>query len=167
MTSVMRPNCLPYVATFSMMSASTSGLAEAVAEAKTRAKETDTFDIFLSHSIRDAELVTGVVLLLKERGFSVYVDWNTDPQLDRSAVSRETAAVLRKRMRQCKALLFVATENASSSKWMPWELGYFVLTKDKYSSGVSDVFVEDFGRQWMPLAKFGKATGTWQSYGQS
>jgi hypothetical protein len=28
-------------------------------------------------------------------------------------------------MNQCKALLYAFSENASNSKWMPWELGYF------------------------------------------
>ncbi|MHB1115165.1 toll/interleukin-1 receptor domain-containing protein [Sideroxydans sp.] len=94
-------------------------------EEKAAAKNTDTFDIFLSHSIRDAEIIAGVKRLLEKQGFKVYVDWVDDPQLDRSAVSKETAMVLRRRMRQSKSLIYVATESASSSKWMPWELGYF------------------------------------------
>ena len=28
-------------------------------------------------------------------------------------------------MNQSSRLLYLATDNASSSKWMPWELGYF------------------------------------------
>ncbi len=27
-------------------------------------------------------------------------------------------------MGQCRALFYAATENATTSKWMPWELGY-------------------------------------------
>jgi hypothetical protein len=83
------------------------------------------FDIFLSHSINDAELVTGVKALLEEQGLKVYVDWAVDPFLDRTKVSKETAALLRERMRQSNSLIYLATESASSSKWMPWELGYF------------------------------------------
>ena len=51
--------------------------------------------------------------------------WVEDAQLDRRAVTKETAAVLRQRMRQSKSLLYLASDNSSSSKWMPWELGYF------------------------------------------
>lgn len=84
-----------------------------------------TYDIFLSHSIRDQALVTGVADRLKRAGFSVYVDWIDDAQLDRTAVTPENAERLRVRMRQCRSLLYLATENASRSKWMPWEVGFF------------------------------------------
>lgn len=85
----------------------------------------DRFDVFLSHSIRDEELVLGIVELLKEMGKKVYVDWIEDRQLSRSSVTPETAKTLRQRMNQSSRLLYLATDNASSSKWMPWELGYF------------------------------------------
>lgn len=83
------------------------------------------FDVFLSHSIRDEELVLGIVEFLKQMGKEVYVDWIEDRQLSRSAVTPETAETLRQRMNQSSRLLYLATDNASSSKWMPWELGYF------------------------------------------
>ncbi len=83
------------------------------------------FDIFLSHSIKDAELVDGARLELEDKGLKVYVDWIVDPQLDRSAVNAETAAALRERMLQCDSLVYVHTENSPQSKWMPWELGFF------------------------------------------
>jgi hypothetical protein len=96
-----------------------------LAEGASSASVAGTFDIFLSHSIQDADLVLGMKLLLDKQGFSVYVDWDTDAHLDRSTVSKETAVLLRTRMRQSKSLLYLATENAGASKWMPWELGYF------------------------------------------
>lgn len=83
------------------------------------------FDVFLSHSIRDAELVLGVANILKKMEQKVYVDWVVDPQLSRDSVTKETAETLRDRMKQSSKLLYLATDNASSSKWMPWELGYF------------------------------------------
>jgi hypothetical protein len=94
-------------------------------EAVTAATNQDRFDIFLSHASSDARLILGVKGLLENQGFTVYVDWIDDAQMDRSKVSRETASILRRRMRQSGSLVFVATEAASSSKWMPWELGYF------------------------------------------
>lgn len=91
----------------------------------------DSFDIFLSHSIQDEEIVRGVHILLERFGYTVYVDWIVDRELSRESVSRDTALHLKRRMRQCSALLYLATENSGDSKWMPWELGFF----DGYSRG--------------------------------
>jgi hypothetical protein len=99
--------------------------AQILNESRSATRGTDTFDVFLSHSISDADLVLGIKNLLEERGLKVYVDWETDSQLDRSKVNPETADMLRRRMKQSTSLLYLATESASSSKWMPWELGYF------------------------------------------
>ena len=96
-----------------------------LAEAMKRATDSQQFDIFLSHSSKDADLVLGVVELLERTGRKVYVDWIVDTQLDRSKVTKNTARQLRKRMGQCKSLIYMATDHASNSKWMPWELGYF------------------------------------------
>lgn len=84
-----------------------------------------TYDIFLSHSSNDAGLVAGLKLELEDLGYSVYIDWIEDPNLSRANVTRETALVLQARMKQCKSLIYAFSENASNSKWMPWELGYF------------------------------------------
>ena len=86
---------------------------------------TTRFDIFLSHSFLDAEIIAGVAALLERDGRSVYVDWRDDPQLDRSRVTPRTADQLRQRMAHCAFLIYATSPNASSSKWMPWELGYF------------------------------------------
>jgi TIR domain len=100
-------------------------LAEAELRKSAAASATATFDVFLSHSREDAEVIAGVKNLLEASGISVYVDWIDDPQLDRSRVTTATAAQLRKRMRQCKSLIFATSKSSSDSKWMPWELGYF------------------------------------------
>lgn len=89
---------------------------------------TKMYDIFLSHSSKDDELIAGLKLFLEDLGFSVYVDWN-DKQLDPNNITPETAKVLRERMSQCNSLLYAFSENASNSKWMPWELGYFDALK--------------------------------------
>lgn len=86
---------------------------------------TGTFDIFLSHSFQDADLILGVKEVLESSGQTVYVDWINDPQLDRSKVVASTADVLRQRMRQCRGFVYASTEAAAQSKWMPWELGFF------------------------------------------
>lgn len=88
-------------------------------------KSGGTFDVFLSHSVKDAELVIGVKEIIEAEGLTVYVDWIEDPQLDRSRVTPETAAVLRSRMNSSGSIIYLATNNAADSKWMSWELGYF------------------------------------------
>lgn len=90
-----------------------------------------TYDIFLSHSIKDAELILGMKGILEDMGYSVYVDWIEDPQLDRSSVTEKTAQKLTERMRTSKSLFYVTTDNSSQSKWMPWECGYFDGYKEK------------------------------------
>lgn len=94
-------------------------------ESVTAATAADRFDVFLSHSIADAEIVLGIKQLLEESGLKVYVDWVEDAQLDRRAVTKETAAVLRQRMMQSHSLIYLSSDNSSTSKWMPWELGFF------------------------------------------
>lgn len=83
------------------------------------------YDVFLSHSVRDAVLVLGLKNVLEADHLSVYVDWIEDPELDRSRVSAATAARLRERMKTCKSLVYATSQNASRSRWMPWELGVF------------------------------------------
>lgn len=99
--------------------------AEILLDSVGNTKEKDQFDVFLSHSISDAEIVLGIKQLLEESGLKVYVDWIEDTQLDRKAVTKETAEALRRRMRQSKSLIYLSSDSSSSSKWMPWELGYF------------------------------------------
>jgi len=90
-----------------------------------------TYDIFLSHSIRDAKLILGMKATFEDLGYSVYVDWIEDPQLDRSKVTPATADKLRQRMNSSSSLFFVTTSSADASKWMPWECGYFDGRKEK------------------------------------
>lgn len=81
-------------------------------------------DIFMSHAFDDRNLILGVTKTIEDLGYSVYLDWRDDPTLDRKHISAATAAKLRERMRNSKCLFFATTDNASTSRWMPWELGY-------------------------------------------
>lgn len=89
------------------------------------------YDIFLSHSIKDAQLILGMKKIFEDLGYSVYVDWIDDPQLNRSSVTPATADKLRQRMKSSRSLFYVTTANATKSKWMPWECGYFDGFKEK------------------------------------
>jgi hypothetical protein len=89
------------------------------------------YDIFLSHSYSDAKVVLGLKKSIEELGYSVYVDWIEDRQLNRQEVTKETAHILRMRMRNCSSLFFATSDSSQNSKWMPWELGYFDGIKEK------------------------------------
>jgi hypothetical protein len=120
-------------------------LNESVLEQRTFSATQKTYDIFLSHSSSDAAIVAGLKLELEDLGYSVYVDWIEDPKLDRRKVTKETARLLQQRMQSCKSLFYAFTENASESKWMPWELGYFDGIKQKaavlpISNGIKEEF---------------------------
>ncbi len=82
------------------------------------------FDIFLAHSLNDQQAVYGLYIDLTDQGFSVYVDWIVDGQLDRDNVTNESAEVIRGRLKSSKSLLLAMSTNAIVSKWIPWELGY-------------------------------------------
>lgn len=87
-------------------------------------KENKTFDIFLSHSFLDREEVFGIYIELTNQGYEVYVDWIVDQQLDRNNVTKDSAELVRERMRSSKSLLLAMSTNAQMSKWIPWELGF-------------------------------------------
>ena len=98
-----------------------------------------TYDIFLSHSISDAEIILGLKEELTSKGFRVYVDWIEDPQLNRANVTKDTAIYIQNRMKTCKSLLYATSNNSKSSKWMPWELGFF----DGYRKKVAIIPISD------------------------
>ncbi|WP_020182646.1 TIR domain-containing protein [Methylotenera sp. 1P/1] len=108
----------------------TKKAAEIIMEENASLKLT-TYDIFLSHSFHDAELILGMKGVLEDLGYTIYVDWIEDPFLDRTKVSSKTAEILRQRMNFCKSLFYVTTTNSENSKWMPWECGYFDGKKEK------------------------------------
>lgn len=103
-----------------------SSSASQVLRESVRASSTeDKFDIFLSHASEDSEIVLGVREILVGLGLTVYIDWIDDPQMDRGSVTAENADMLRRRMRASKSLILMTTKNSATSRWIPWELGYF------------------------------------------
>lgn len=98
-----------------------------VSEALNRAarQRLSRYDIFLSQTIRDAEIVLGVYDLLTSAGYSVFCDWIEAPDADRSQVTPANAAFVRATMGVSDTLLFLDTEGAVQSHWMCWELGWF------------------------------------------
>ena len=82
------------------------------------------YDLFISHSFMDKELVEVLYEKFEEAGYEVYIDWKESSLQDRENVSSETAKILRERINNWLGLSYIATENIVNSKWCPWELGY-------------------------------------------
>ncbi len=100
------------------------------------------YDIFLSHSSQDAELVLGAKLTLEDYGYSVCVDWGGDSRTD---ISKETVEVLRSRMDCCKILLYITTASKDDSVRLPWVCAYMDGKKNR--AGIlplSDTEIESF-----------------------
>jgi len=93
--------------------------------AKRRLSSNARFDIFLSHRFLDAPYILQLRNYLQLLGYSVFVDWIEEPELDREKVTKKVTAHLNKIMGRSESLLFAVSENSPASKWMPWELGYF------------------------------------------
>ena len=91
----------------------------------------DKFQIFLSHAYMDSDIILGLKRKFEQFDYSVYVDWVEDKHLRSEKTTKETAITLKRRMKNCESLLFAVTDNYSSSKWMPWECGYFDGIKDR------------------------------------
>lgn len=84
------------------------------------------FDVFISHSSKDSELVKKVIKVLNKNGFNCYCDWTSDSDfLKRELVSDYTKIVLEKRLEQSKSLFFIRTENSIASDWVKFEIEYF------------------------------------------
>jgi hypothetical protein len=94
-------------------------------------QERSHYDVFLSQTIHDREVVFGVYAILTEDlGLAVFCDWIEAPETDRSKVTPANARYIKERMGRSDTLLFLDTEAADQSKWMCWELGWFDGAKD-------------------------------------
>lgn len=77
---------------------------------------------FLCHSHKDQGLAKGLVTLLAEAGWRVYVDWADTEMPD--TPNRETAKKIQQKIIDLHFFLFLATSNSMASRWCPWEIGY-------------------------------------------
>ena len=123
-------------------------------EMRADGKKEKSYDIFLSHSSLDKIKVLALVDLFNKAGFSVYVDWIEDTQLDRNNVTVDTAKILRQRMNSSMGLAYVSTSNIAKSKWCPWELGYFD-GKKKSRCAILPIMDSEFkGQEYLGLYPF-------------
>lgn len=93
------------------------------------------YDIFLSHSSRDKEIILYLKKELNSVWYSVYIDW-----IDNSESGRiEITPKLKTAMNNSFALLYIHTHNSENSKWTPWEIGYFDSRKGFSRIGIMPI----------------------------
>lgn len=80
-------------------------------------------DVFISHQRRDRAGAEALGHRIRALGHSCYLD-AFDPALA-GMQTDELAEHIRTQLRGARALLFYFTDSATTSKWMPWELGFF------------------------------------------
>lgn len=102
-----------------------------------------------SHSHRDEALVKGLIVVFREAGVDLYVDW-----LDQSmpeTPNKQTALNIQKRIRHADLFIFLATENSKKSRWCPWEIGFADgVEKNVYIVPTSDGY-HTYGNEYLEL----------------
>lgn len=90
------------------------------------------YDLFLSHSSNNKELLIEIKSILNSLDINVYVDWINDKEgLKRTLTNADTAQVIIERLKASNGLMFVYSKDSLNSLWTPWEIGYFHSLKGK------------------------------------
>jgi hypothetical protein len=86
--------------------------------------------IFLSHSHKDKEMIEAGIVYFDGLPISIFVDWADETMPE--ATNGVTAAKIKKKIKENKKFVLLATNNAVVSKWCNWELGIGDI--EKYST---------------------------------
>lgn len=100
--------------------------------------------VFLSHKHNEKEELANTIDLLKSFGVQVYVDW-LDEGMPKST-SGTTAKKIKKRIKENRKFVLLATEEAIASKWCNWELG--LGDAAKYIDHIAVLPVADDNREF-------------------
>ncbi len=83
------------------------------------------YDYFISHSYKDYTSVQHLINLLNDAKKNIYCDWISDEDyLKRELFCEDTTSVLRRRIEQSNAVIFVSSSNSQNSYWVQRELKY-------------------------------------------
>lgn len=126
------------------MAKSAAFVNEAVATASLRPPRPTECTVFLSHKHSDRDLVRKVIALFHTLGVYVYVDW-LDSSMS-AAASGQTAAKLKKKIKDSRKFVLLATDDAVASKWCNWELG--LGDAAKYLEHIAILPISDPGKTW-------------------
>lgn len=127
---------------------SQKSLRENVVTAKLNSKKTG----FLCHSHKDAGLALSVQEFLNAEGWDIYIDWQDDALSNNP--NSTTAKAIKKQISDRSVFLYLATRNASNSKWCPWEIGIADKSRgpnNVYIIPTSDSSGSRFGQEYLEL----------------
>lgn len=89
------------------------------------------YDLFISHSFEDNELIRKIIKYLNKSNLNIYCDWLSDNDfLKRKYASDYTKMILKRRIEQSNKVLFIRTENTNDknnnfySEWVEMEVLY-------------------------------------------
>lgn len=117
---------------------------EFINESKTRKSTATEVTVFLSHKHDEIEEMKDAIALLKKFGVNIYIDHNDEemPKL----TSGVTAEKLKKKIKENKKFILLATERAIASKWCNWELGFG--DAHKYINHIALLVVKEDNTNW-------------------
>jgi hypothetical protein len=121
-----------------------SAFSEIVNESKTRKSTATEVTVFLSHKHDELEELKDAIALLKKFGVNIYIDHNDEEMPKRT--SGVTAEKLKKKIKENKKFILLATEKAIASKWCNWELGFG--DAHKYINHIALLIVKEDNASW-------------------
>lgn len=152
-------------------------LAKSLSEALSKNQQT----AFLCHSHKDHELAKGLQVLLKENGWDLYIDWEDSAMP--STPNKETANIIKAKIKATNWFLFLATSNSTQSRWCPWEIGFadsakgyekilIIPTEDDYGNWYGNEYLQLYkkmdegsnkitGKSGYAVFDAGSDSGTW------
>lgn len=90
------------------------------------------YDVFISHSSKDSNLVKRIIAALNKHKLNCYCDWTSDNDFLRRELAGDfTKEVLKKRMSQSKYFLLINTKNSLESEWVKFERNYYSYINSK------------------------------------
>ena len=104
---------------------------------------------FLCHSHKDETLVKGLIAYFKESGIDLYIDWkdHSMPESPNSTTAKKIQDAIKTR----PLFLFLATANAKTSRWCPWEIGYADSSMRKIFIIPTTDSVGTYGNEYLQL----------------
>ena len=116
-----------------------------IKDARDRREKQFKVTIFISHKHNDIDTLKSFLYLLRKIGVYAYVDW-MDYDMPKKT-DGSTAERIKKKIKEMDKFILLATEDAISSKWCNWELGFGDSLKHPKNIAVLPI-VNDYSSKW-------------------